>query len=90
MIAAWATVGNLTFNSSYLGNDPDAHHYDWFFLTGTTFPFVPPYLMPIAVIAAVLGMVMIIYGLYYWYVHLLNKYRAKNESAAKEKEECNV
>ena len=79
MIAAWATVGNLTFNSSYLGNDPDAHHYDWFFLTGTTFPFVPPYLMPLAVIAAVLGMVMIIYGLYYLYMHLYSKRSAKAE-----------
>ena len=41
LIAVWATVGNLTYNTSYFGNDPNAHHYDWFFLTGTTFPFVP-------------------------------------------------
>lgn len=82
LIAAWATIGNLSYNTSYLGNDPDAHHYDWFFLTGTTFPFVPSYLMPLAVIAAVFGMVMIIYGLYYLYMHLYTKRALKNEVAA--------
>ncbi len=87
LIAAWATLGNLSYNTSYLGKDPDASHYDWFFLTGTTFPFVPPYLMPIAVIAAVFGMVMIIYGLYYWYMHILAKRAMKSEIAeAVEKE----
>lgn len=90
MIAVWATIGNLSFNTSYLGNDPDASHYDWFFLTGTTFPFVPPYLMPIAVIAAVFGMVMIIYGLYYWYMHLYNKHHAKMLEESEQKTECTV
>ena len=81
MIAIWATLGNLAYNTSYLGVDCD-WHYDWFFLTGTTFPFVPPYLMPFAVIAAIFGMVMIIYGLYYAYVSLIAKREAKK--AAKE------
>lgn len=85
MIAVWATVGNLSYNTSYLGNDPDASHYDWFFLTGSTFSFIPPYLMPLAVIAAVFGVVMCVYGLYYLYMHILSKRNANN--AAKEAEE---
>lgn len=87
-IAIWATIGNLSFNTSYLGNDPGASHYDWFFLTGTTFPFVPPFLMPLAVITAILGMVMIIYGLYYLYMHLLRKHNMKK--TIEEKTECTV
>ena len=86
-IASWATIGNLAYNTSYLGNDPNAHHYDWFFLTGTTFPFIPPYLMPIAVIAAVFGMVMIIYSLYYLYMYLHKKQVAKAEMKEKIKNE---
>ncbi len=84
LIAAWATLGNLMYNTSYLGEDGGAH-YDWFFLTGTTFSFVPSYLMPFAVIAAIFGMVMIIYGLYYAYMHLYAKHIAK--CALKEAEE---
>jgi len=76
LIAVWATVGNLSYNTSYLGVDCD-WHYDWFFLTGTTFPFVPPYLMPLAVIAAIFGMVMIIYGLYFAYVKIAANITAK-------------
>ena len=92
LIAVWATLGNLTYNTSYLGNDPDASHFDWFFLTGTSFPFVPPYLMPFAVIAAIFGMVMIIYGLYYAYMNLRAKHIAKKavEKAAEEKSEATV
>ena len=90
MIAVWATIGNLCYNTSYLGNDPDASHFDWFFLTGTTFPFVPPYLMPLAVIAAVFGVVMCVYGLYYLYMHFYKKHNAKNSEEAEQKTECTV
>lgn len=89
MIAVWATIGNLSYNTSYLGND-DSHHYDWFFLTSSSFPFVPPYLMPLAVIAAVFGTVMCLYGFYYLYVHILNKKRAKATANAEEKTEATV
>ena len=40
---------------------PDGHHYDWFFITGSTFPFVPEWLMPFAVFFAVYGMCALIY-----------------------------
>ncbi|MBQ7307130.1 MAG: YwaF family protein, partial [Clostridia bacterium] len=44
-IACWASLGNALYETS-------THHYDWFFLTGSTFPFVPKFLMPFAVIVA--------------------------------------
>ena len=76
LIAVWATFGNLAYNSSYTGNGECDWHYDWFFLTGSTFS-MPPYLMPFLVIAAIFGMVMIIYGLYYAYISLAAKHTAK-------------
>jgi Ca2+/Na+ antiporter len=92
MIAVWATIGNLSYNTSYLGNDPNASHYDWLFLTGTTFSFIPPYLMPLASMAAIFGVVMCLYGIYYLYMHLYNKRAAKkNETEiSEEKAECTV
>lgn len=81
LIALWATVGNYTYNGA-----DNPHHYDWFFLTGTTFPFVPTRLMPFVVIACVFGMVMIIYGIYYWVCHLMKKH-AQNATDSPEREE---
>lgn len=78
MIAVWAGLGNMVYNG-------DGQHYDWFFLTGSTFPFVPKFLMPFAVIAAVFGMVMIIYGIYYLVKHII-----ENRAAAKAAEEETV
>ncbi len=57
-VALWASLGNAVYTNT-------DNHYDWFFLTGSSFPFVPPVLMPFAVVAAILGMVFIIYGIYY-------------------------
>lgn len=57
-IALWATLGNTLYSYS-------EHHYDWFFLTGSTFPFIPKGLMPFAVIGAIFGMVNIIYLIYF-------------------------
>jgi len=56
IIIAWAMFANW----AYLGI-PNGHHYDWFFVTGSTFPFVPAWLMPFAVFAAVYGMCALIY-----------------------------
>lgn len=70
IIAVWATIGNLCYNVSYTGEDTGivwnygTHHYDWFFLTGTTFPFIPTFLMPLAVIVAVFGMCALITLIY--------------------------
>lgn len=75
IIAAWATLGNLAYNTSYAGGDGN-HHYDWFFLTGSSFS-MPPYIMPFAVIAIFFSVVLCIYGLYYAYVSIMAKREAK-------------
>lgn len=62
-IAVWATIDNVCYNVSYLG-DGVHHHYDWFFLTGSSFPF-PPYLMPFLVIVAVYGVIACFYLINY-------------------------
>ncbi len=82
MIAVWASLGNLTYNG-------DGEHYDWFFLTGSTFPFVPTFLMPFAVIAAVFSVDMMVYGIYYWCKHIAEK-KAKEGAIEEEKEAVNV
>ena len=63
IIAVWATIGNVSYNVSYLG-DGEHPHYDWFFLTGSSFPF-PPYLMPFLVIIAVYGVIACFYLINY-------------------------
>lgn len=66
LVALWAGFGNIVYAD-----------YDWFFLTGSTFPFIPKPLMPFVVIAAVFAMVMIIYGLYYAWMKILDKRNIK-------------
>ncbi len=68
-IALWAGFGNYLFNDG-------TRHFDWFFLTGSTFPFVPARLMPLVVIACVFGVVLCVYGVYYLCKYLAAKYRA--------------
>lgn len=72
VVAVWAAIGNY-FYYEFNGSSS----YDWFFITGSTFPFVPTPLMPFAVITAVFGMVMIIYGLYYLVRHIMLKNEEK-------------
>ena len=85
LIALWATVGNLTYNESYIG-EGSAKHYDWFFLTGTSFGMHPA-LMPFAVIAAVFGVALMVYGLYYLVLHIASK---KSSANVKEEETATV
>lgn len=75
LIAVWALIGNLTYGTAF--DHSGSPHYDWFFLTGSTFPFVPKPLMPFAVIVAVFGVALCVYGLYYLVLHIQAK-RAKN------------
>ncbi len=56
-ICAWAMLGNICFNGG--------GHWDWFFITGSTFDFVPANLMPLLVIAATYAVACLIY-LIYW------------------------
>ena len=77
-VALWATVGNVCYNVSYLGKG-DAPHYDWFFLTGTSFPF-PPALMPFLVVIAVYGVIACFY-LINFICQVVNKRINKNKQA---------
>lgn len=81
LIALWATVGNLTYNESYVG-EGSAQHFDWFFLTGTSFGMHPA-LMPFLVIAAVFGVALCVYGLYYLVLHIIAK-RAEKKATEEE------
>lgn len=54
LIVAWAFLGTSIYSSA-------EHHYDWFFVTGSTFPFVPTWLMPFAVVVAVFGVNACVY-----------------------------
>lgn len=80
-IIIWAFFGNY----AYLGI-PDGHHYDWFFITGSTFPFIPSWLMPFVVFIAVYGMCAIIYLIDFVVKKIIAKQQDKkntsNESVA--------
>lgn len=71
-IACWAGLGNAIYCSP-------AHHYDWFFLTGSTFPFVPTWLMPFVVVICVYAMVAIIYGIVYLVRWIDSKIKSKQQ-----------
>ncbi len=71
LILCWAALGNAAYSS-------EAHSYDWGFIAGHTFPFIPKLLMPIVVTAAVFGLVCIIYSISYA-LNALQKKRAAQE-----------
>ena len=84
LIACWAMLGNLTYSQNIY--DYDAYpHFDWFFITGSTFDFLPKPLMPFAVIAAVFCTALIVYGIYYLVIYIQN--RVGNKPAVEETEE---
>lgn len=60
-VALWATVGNVCYNTSYLGKDGNPH-YDWFFLTGTTFDMTKlAAVMPLLVIGIMYAVIACFY-----------------------------
>ncbi|MGM9858241.1 MAG: hypothetical protein ACI311_03220 [Bacilli bacterium] len=56
ILIVWAFIGNFAYEGI-----PDGHHYDWFFVTGSTFLFIPKSLMPLVVFIATFGMCALIY-----------------------------
>ena len=62
IITVWAAIGNICYSEHWTNGSP---HFDWFFITGSTFPFVPTALMPFAVIVSVFGVNACLY-LIYW------------------------
>ncbi len=69
-IVVWATIGNTMFNDG-------TRHYDWFFLTGSTFSFLPPIVVFFAVPVVFFCMVLLIYGIYFWVKSIIEKKAAK-------------
>lgn len=67
-----------------LKNTFSQNHYDWFFITGSTFPFVPKWLMTFAVIVAVYVVIAWFY-LIYW---LATKKSRKQETVVAKSEEA--
>lgn len=76
-VALWATIGNVCYNTNYAGG---SGHYDWFFLTGSTFG-MSPYLMPFLTLAAFYSVTAIIYGIYWLSTYLMAKRAAKRTAA---------
>ena len=74
ILAVWATFGNFAYNTAYAGGDGN-HHYDWLFLTGSSFG-MSPYIMPFLSIAAIYGTTLCVYGIYFGWVKIMAKMTA--------------
>ena len=70
--AAWAAFGNAVYSEEGWGKG-----FDWFFITGKTFPFIPQILMPLTVVVCTFGMVIVTYGLYILLDHILKQYNTR-------------
>lgn len=76
-MVAWASFGNAVYST-------ENHIYDWFFVNGVTFPFIPDFLMIPTVIVAVFGMCALIYAIYYGAEALYLKHLRRQETALKD------
>jgi uncharacterized membrane protein YwaF len=76
VIALWATIGNNVYST-------EEHPYDWFFITGRTFPFVPSALMPFVVIGLIFALVVAIYLIDFAVKKIGEKRKAKIEQKQK-------
>ena len=55
MILVWASFGNAVYDCGY----------NWFFIESSIFPFLTDEIMPLAVVASVFGVCLVIYGVYF-------------------------
>lgn len=62
-MTVWAAIGNTLYSTT-------DRHFDWFFITGSTFPFIPKRLMPLVTVCSILAMCAIIHTIYYVIVRL--------------------
>ena len=69
---AWAAFGNAVYSEEGWGKG-----FDWFFITGKTFPFIPQILMPLTVVVCTFGMVIVTYELYILLDHILKQYNTR-------------
>jgi len=63
MILVWAHFGNTIYDAGY----------NWFFIEESIFPFLKDEVMPMAVVASVFGVCLVIYGAYFGLRGLLRK-----------------
>ena len=68
----WAAFGNAVYSEAGWGKG-----FDWFFITGKTFPFIHPIWMPLVVVVCTFAMVMAMYGLYYLVDYIIKRQKAK-------------
>ena len=71
-VVAWAWLGIAIF-------DKGEGTFDWAFLLGQSFTFIPPKIMTLVVIGFVFGLHMVLYGLIYLIVYLKAGLRPKEE-----------
>ena len=55
ILVVWGLIGSYTYSNL------TPSHYDWFFVTGSTYPFIPAWLMPFVVLVVVFAMCAIIH-----------------------------
>ena len=55
ILVVWGLIGSYTYSNL------TPSHYDWFFVTGSTYPFIPAWLMPFVVLTVVFAMCAIIH-----------------------------
>lgn len=80
-VALWATLGNISYNTSYLGGDGNPH-YDWFFITGSSFGLTSlAAIMPFAVIGIMYSIIACFYLINYLCQVIGRKVAAKSNAA---------
>ena len=67
ILVIWGLIGSYTYSHF------TPHHYDWFFVTGSTYPFIPKFLMPFVVIVCVFAMCAIIHFIDYGVKKIIDK-----------------
>ncbi len=71
ILIIWGLIGSYTYSNL------TPSHYDWFFVTGSTYPFIPAWLMPLVVLVLVFAMCAIIHLIDYAVKILLKKRQNK-------------
>lgn len=70
VMLAWAAFGNAVYQS-----------YDWFFITGSTFPFFPTWSMPFVVVGCVFAVCIVLYGINHACIAVANAIKNKKVKA---------
>ncbi len=71
-LIVWGLIGSYTYSNL------TPNHYDWFFVTGSTYPFIPAWLMPFVVLVLVYTMCAVIHLIDFVVKICLNKSKNQN------------